>query len=415
MFRRHSGKRWLGLALAAGAMACRAHNVALPVRSSASSASSTATGGLRVSRGEFRQRLILTGSLEAARADLITIPRFPTWQEPLQWIEADGIQVQKGQRVAELDNTSFISNLKEKETAAVQAEHDLAQEEADQSGKIAEKQFDLEQKKSDREKARIEAALPGELRSRRETQDKQLAFEKASVEADKAQTDLNALRTAATDDIANRRLTLEKARREIEVARAAIQDSTLRAPHEGILIIADNLYEGRKFQAGDQVYVGLSVASLPDLASLQVSATLYDVDDRRVWPGQTAEVVLDAYPDLTFPARIVEVAPVAQESASTSLRRGFRVIARVEHPDPSRMRPGLSARVVVFGERLRDVLLIPRTALDFSKTPARTQLSQGGTAPVRLGPCNSMVCVLEDGLPEGARLASATTRGTESP
>ncbi len=58
---------------------------------------------LRVVRGDFEDRILLTGELEAARAELISVPRVPSWQVSIRWLEADGAEVQKGQKVAELD------------------------------------------------------------------------------------------------------------------------------------------------------------------------------------------------------------------------------------------------------------------------------------------------------------------------
>lgn len=393
----------LWLALGAAAAACR---------TKAGLAADTAPGlalraspDLRVARGEFRQALTLTGELEAAKANSIPVPRVPSWQVSLQWLETDGITVKKDQRVAEIDNTAFVNNLKEKETAAVQAEHELAREEADQAGQIAEKEFQLERKRKDLEKAKIEAALPAEFRSRREHQEKQLAFEKATVETAKAETELRASRTAAEADVANRRLALEKARGDIETARRAIQSSTLRAPRDGILIIADHPWEGRKLQVGDQIWVGRSIASIPDMTTLQFAAFLFDVDDGRCRVGQDTELTLDAYPDLRFPGRIEEVAPVAQESSSGSLRRGFRVVASLARLDPKRMRPGLSGRLTVLGELRRDALLIPRAAVDFSTTPPRARTRDGSSFAVRLGRCNAAACIVEEGATAGTLLS----------
>lgn len=390
----------LGLALAAAAAGCRTKSTIGDPRPGLAAAPE-----LSVIRGEFRQTLNLTGEIEAAKANLIPVPRVPTWQVSLQWLEADGVHVRKDQRVAEIDNTAFVNSLKEKETGAVQAEHELAKEEADQAGQIAEKEFQLERKRKDLEKAKIEAALPADLRSRREHQEKQLAFEKASVEMAKADAELRASRTAAESDVANRRLALEKARRDIEAARRAIQSSTLRAPRDGILIVADHPWEGRKLQVGDQLWVGRSIGSIPDMTTLQFAAFLFDVDDGRCRVGQVAELTLDSYPDLRFPGRIEDVAAVAQESSAGSLRRGFRVVASLARLDPKRMRPGLSGRLTVTGELRRDVLLIPRAAVDFSANPPRARTRDGSSFAVRLGRCNAAVCVVEDGAAAGTRLS----------
>ena len=88
--------------------------------------------------------------------------------------------------------------------------------------------------------------------------------------------------TAARSDRANLVLNLEKARRELQTAENAINALTLRAPRDGIVVLKDHPWEGRKLKEGDGVFVGLTLALIPDPASMQVTASLADVDDRKV-------------------------------------------------------------------------------------------------------------------------------------
>jgi hypothetical protein len=49
--------------------------------------------------------------------------------------------------------------------------------------------------------------------------------------------------------------------------------------------------------------------------------------------------------------------------------------------------------------------------VDFSGGSPTAQLDHGGRVQVRLGPCNASVCVLEDGLGEGIRVAAIVPAG----
>ena len=389
--------RWLAVLSGLWAFACAgdATTAGSPMRD----------GALRVVRGDFEDRFVLTGELEAARGDTISVPRVPSWQVGIKWIETDGNEVRQGQKVIELDNSEFTGNLKEKESTAIKARHDLARDEAQKPSDLGDKQLELERKRLDLEKAKIEATVPESLRSRRDYQDKQLALKRAEVEFAKATDDLAALRKAAAADLANLRLALEKAEREIRVAEDAIRTTTLHAPRDGIFLVSEHPWEGRKLQVGDSAWVGMRLATLPDLSSLQAAASLSDVDDGRVRPGQSAVAILDAYPDNPIAARIVEVGHVAQEAAPQSLRRTIRVVAKLERADPGRLRPGLSLRLVVSRERRAGVLLAPREALDLAVPEPRARLASGRFVPVRLGPCNALVCVVEDGLAKGVELS----------
>ena len=67
------------------------------------------------------------------------------------------------------------------------------------------------------------------------------------------------------------------------------EDRTQRADvYKHADLTGDHPWEGRKLQEGDTVWVGMTVASLPDLDSMIVEASLSDVDDGRIAPMDPA-------------------------------------------------------------------------------------------------------------------------------
>jgi len=359
---------------------------------------------LVVHRGNLRPRQLLTGELASARAVELKVPRTPSWQVQIRWLAEEGTPVRAGDRVAELDNSSFTKELEEKRASAEDAATELARKQAEGRSSLAEKQFAVEQKRSELGKARIAAAVPPDLLSAREHQDRQLAVRRAEVELAKAEKDLAALREGSAADLEIQQITLQRSQREIAQAETAIQALTLRAPRDGIVVAADHPWEGRKLREGDNAWVGMTVAVLPDLSTLEVQAALSDVDDGRVKPGMEAICTLDAYPGQSFHGRVMDISAVAKESPRQPLLRSFPVRIQLDRLDPAKMRPGMSVRVEVLGPEVRGGLLAPRAALDFSAARPRALLAGGGTREVRLGPCDASFCVVEQGLDEGARL-----------
>ncbi|HZF12986.1 MAG TPA: efflux RND transporter periplasmic adaptor subunit [Thermoanaerobaculia bacterium] len=368
-------------------------------------------GDLIVRRGDLRPRLVLTGELAAERAVPLIVPSTSSWQLQIRWMEKDGTPVAAGQKLVELDNSQFTSDLEEKRSTATQTAADLERDQAEGAAATAEKTFAVEQKKADLAKARLAAAVPQELLSRYEYQSRQLAVRRAEAELTKAEADLAAQRKASAADLDVRRLDLAKTEREIRAAEGAIAALVLTAPRAGIVLVGEHPWEGRKLHEGDNVWIGLPVMSLPDLASLVVDAALSDVDDGRVRPGMAAVCTLDAYPGTSFPARVAAVAPVARESARSSLLRAFKVRLRLDRVDAARMRPGMSVKVEVLGPETRDAVLAPRAGLEWTADSAgdaaRARLAAGGTAPVRLGDCDATACVVLSGLTPGTRLRPA--------
>jgi multidrug efflux pump subunit AcrA (membrane-fusion protein) len=139
---------------------------------------------------------------------------------------------------------------------------------------------------------------------------------------------------------------------------------------------------------------------------LRVKAILADVDDGKVAVGMPVTVTLDGYPDTPYQGRISAISAVAQESKRQSLRRQFDVIVALDRLDGQRMRPGLSARVVVHRQSQNLALVAPRAAIDFSGKAPRVRLASGTMKDVTIGACNAQDCVVRAGLAEGERLGA---------
>jgi multidrug resistance efflux pump len=257
------------------------------------------------------------------------------------------------------------------------------------------------------DKAKIAAAIPAEFLRGKDYQENQMTLERANNDLEKAREDQRSRDTSTAETILQKRITLDKSRRELDAAALAMNGMILSAPREGILVVADHPWQGRKLQVGDSVWVGLPVVSLPDLSTLQVEAKLSDVDDGRIVPQLPVVCVLDAYPDRVFTGRVGDITPVAQEEQGRSLRRAFNVRIALDAPDAERMRPGMSVKVEVRRPSREDVLIAPRAGLDFSSAKPRARLASGKDVDVTLGGCNRESCVVESGLADGAKLRPA--------
>jgi len=391
-----------GVLLLAGA-ACSTGRAELP----GGSPGKASGHDLTVRRGLFEDRFLLTGQLVAVSADNLFVPRIPSWQTTIRWLEDEGAVVKAGQKLVEFDTAAFAQDYGEKHLAFDQAESDLEQSSADTVGLRTEKEFQVAQKTIAVEKAKIAAEIPAEFIRGKEYQDNQLALQRAKTELEKAREDLAAFETSSAETVRQKRITVEKTKRELDAAGQAMDGMVLKAPRDGILVVADHPWQGRKIQVGDSVWVGLPVVSLPDLRAMQVEAKLSDVDDGRIVTDLPVTCVLDAFPDRQYAGRIAEITPVAQEAAGRSLRRAYNVRIALDAADPERMRPGMSVKVEVRPAAKADVLLAPRAALDFEGEKPKAQLATGAKVEVRLGPCNFDACVVEGGLADGTRLASA--------
>jgi HlyD family secretion protein len=362
---------------------------------------------LAARRGPFERRLLLTGEVDAVAAAELKVPRISAGRSIIRWLEADGAPIKAGQKLVELDNANFVSQVKERSLTVSQAEIELRrqewQNELDQSDRVLE----VERKRSVVRRAEIDADVPEGILPKRDFLEKQLALRRARADLEKAQEARDSQQRTAELDLGVRKLALEKVRRELKIAEQMIEALTIKAPTDGTVLIGDH-WEGRKLQVADEVPVGHTLVRIPDMGQIRVKAWLSDVDDGRVATDMPAEIILDAYPDRVLRGKIVEIAPVAREVAERSLRRVFQVSVAIDHPGGADLRPGMSARVEVIAERQPDVVWVPRAALEMDGEGAAVHLAGGARMAVTLGPCNAEACVAMSGVEAGAPLRRAT-------
>jgi len=355
-----------------------------------------------IRRGDFRQTLLLSGTLTARNSDKIIIPRMPEWETTIRWMVDDGAYVLEGEKLVELDTAQIASEIENKITAQQQALNALASKRAEIDGQLAEKQFNYESGRIALRKAQIAGEVPADVIDRKTYEEAQLALEQAQVQHDKALAELEGHGEASEAELEVLRVDLRKTEREVAEARQAIETMALRAPQSGIAVAVENRREDRKFQVGDTIWVGATVMEIPDLRAMAVEARLSDVDDGKVTLGMVVTCALDAYPDRRYRGVVREISPVAHESGRRSEQRHFLAHIDLDEADQDVMQPGMSVRVEVETAARHDVLLVPRRALDFTDDGVVVALADGSRPRVELGPCNAIACVLRAGPEEGA-------------
>ncbi len=141
------------------------------------------------------------------------------------------------------------------------------------------------------------------------------AVASASVDADSAAArvaDANAAAAAAryqalvkgsrSEQIAAAAATLDAAKAELEAAKISLDQTVLRAPHDGVVL--------RRFAEVGALVTTVNptpIVSIADLGQLQVRAEIDEADLSGVAVGKTAYATADAYGTARFPIRLTRV------------------------------------------------------------------------------------------------------------
>lgn len=362
---------------------------------------------LAVTRGPIEDHVLITGELDAADSIQLSVPRTNTWQLSIRWLATEGSHIKEGDRLLEFDNSALVQQLRDLELAIIRADNDLAAHRASSGVELADKELEVERQRVEVAKAELDAAVPATLISKREWHDYQLALQRAKTAHASAVDELAAARKAAALEQEVKHIELDKAERTYERATKQLDELVLRAPRDGVLIVADHPWFGRRLQVGDVVQPGFAAVKVSNIATMKVTAQLSDVDDGRVAVGMTARCILDAYPDRPFTGRVTELSAIAQAPSERSTRRFFTVTIALDQTDSEVMRPGMSVRVDILARAEKDALLAPRAALRFDGTTWHAAVAGGAERPIEVGFCTARDCTVASGLREAERLRRA--------
>jgi RND family efflux transporter MFP subunit len=182
---------------------------------------------------------------------------------------------------------------------------------------------------------------------------------------------------------------LRHADAEIAYARFNVGQCTIRSPISGVVLqkyreVGDTINYGGDIQAGGGT---TDIVQLADTDDMRVEADISENDIAKVIMGMPAAIVLDAYPDRTFDARVVKIYPEADRQKGT-----LKVEAKILKPDLTIVRPEMSAKITFMAapaaQPQQPSVIIPRNAVVKSGGISFVWIIRDGLArrvPVRLG------------------------------
>lgn len=313
--------------------------------------------------GEFRVIIRCRGSLRASRSVDVYVPLVP--QPRIAWLAQDGGLVKQGDPIIKLDSSSSQQQLDQ-----MQAQLRSAQASLDQA--LAQEKIDTEQDTSDLadakftvEKARLEASkqdIVSRIQGEESKIDLGVAEQKLKVE--EATIDLHKASNASK--IASATRLRDKAQADVNLMKSRIAQMEIKAPITGFLVFQPNYSQGwmnaKPFKVGDNVWPGGELAEMPDLATLQMDATVEETDRGRISTGQDVRIRVDSLPELDMPGKVSQISILAEQSNEFPPTRSFRAYADIPKPD-NRLRPGMNAGMDIIINRIPSAISIPSKAL----------------------------------------------------
>jgi len=299
---------------------------------------------------DLSRTLRLKGATEAVQTRAVLAPLLAGQQVgtlTITKLTLGGRYVKRGDLLVEFDRQAQIRDSLDKQAEYDKLNGQVLEELAKEDAARAKDETEIKQAEDNLSKAELEMQKVETL--------SRIDAEKAHATLDEAKTTLQQLRE--TFDL--KRRAAQAAIRILEIQRDRTRETMLHAkanaelmqihsPIDGVVVLNTIWKQGKmgEVQEGDQVRPGVPFMQVVDPSMMEVRALVNQEDFLSLQIGQAAKVHLDAYPELVFPGKLEQMAPIGRSGDFSSKLRTFAVVFSIAGND-ARLMPDLSAAVDV--------------------------------------------------------------------
>ncbi len=325
----------------------------------------------RAQRGDVDVRVHTLGELGPRRSIILSAPPTDGMLQLVTLLPA-GSLVKEGTLVLAFDPAEQQYKLEQARSELEEAEQELVKLDADAKVQAADDQVTLLHARYEVRRAELEVSgneFVGAIDARKN----ELALEEgkralAQIEADvQTHADSNRAARAVLEEKRN------KANGAMQFAQRTIDSMIVKAPISGLVVVKENrdasggfFFSGMtlpEYRQGDTVQSGRGVAEIVDLSEIEIKAKVNETDRGSLVTGASAHVSIEGAPALPLTGSTKGISGLAARAFwDAGVERQFDASFKLDRSEPA-LRPGMTARVVIAGERLAGVQHLPRQVL----------------------------------------------------
>jgi len=219
---------------------------------------------------------------------------------------------------------------------------------------------------------------------------------------------------------AQQRARFRSAERKFNLERVKLADvneqiemATIRAERPGLVVYGASDQNAQRYRRSSEEAIAegatvrerQAILTIPDMREMAVKVNIHESAVQRVAVGQTANVSIDAFPDVRLTGVVTKVAVVA-DSANSFMNPDLKVYPTTVKIDGEHdwLRPGMSSEVEILVDRLQDVVYVPLQAVSYFDDKRVVYVSRGGEPVMReveTGTFSESFIEIRSGLREG--------------
>lgn len=234
------------------------------------------------------------------------------------------------------------------------------------------------------------------------------ALEKAQDNLKWAQQEKALSLKSAQFEREKKRLKRDASEAEVKQREAQLKAAVLKAPLAGTVVLNKSFtQEGLKqVSVGDDVFEGNPFVSVADLEKVSLRGEVDEIVLRYLKPGMKAEVKIPSLKGQRFQAHLTTLGILAHERSGRQNTAGLSRVFDVsfEPQQHAIFAPGATVDVSLAFQTEKDVLLLPRQAVQRAVTGHYVIGLNGQKQAVTLGSTNTDTVIITQGLAEGEQV-----------
>ncbi len=213
----------------------------------------------------------------------------------------------------------------------------------------------------------------------------------------------------ASEELAYQELRLRRREQQLKHFEDQIERCTIRAPHNGFVIYANEDDDDARIQAGIVVRQHMDLFYLPDLGRMEVHALLHESIVKRVEIGMPVQIRVEALPQYHLEGHVISISslPITPRSWRAS-REVKNFLCKIQiHSVPEGLLPGMTAEVEILAAHHPNALVIPPSALTVEGGQEVCYVTNHGgleRREVKVSPGGLDLLEVNEGLDEGDEL-----------
>ncbi len=313
-----------------------------------------------VTRQDIHQKVLATGTVTLKTGAEVKIGARISGQVKSLLVKI-GDFIRAGETIAVIEHEDLLSRV-----ARFQADLDA---ENSRLAKIrAEGPLEINKAIAERNELRVQTKLAQKMLERNDELSRK-GFVSTTV-LDEAQERLEVLR--ARVNLANEELKLKRsqlrndsrlAEAMVDKARANLNEEEIQLTYASITAPIDGIVAFVSTQEGETVVASLNAptfVTLIDLRKLEVTVFVDETDIGRIKVGQMAKFTVDTYAKQFFSGKVREIHPKAVIKDNVV---NYEVILDIEKKNAAKLRPEMTANVVITTGTRKNVLTLPKEAI----------------------------------------------------